>query len=229
MLITDHLRNSRNESAGTRPPPGAPERAAGAHRRRSARRARGAAPAAQSRRVPARDRVVAGRRARGRRGARVRRRADRSQLRARHDLRRGGPQSALAHPGDRPDASGRGDDGLGQRRGRGRSDAPRRARFRPEAVGQRAAAGDHSHADRAEPGAAQGPAARGRELAAARRGHAEADRRIVGDAERAAGDLAHRSVGRQRADPRRERHRQGSRRARAARRVEPRVAPDGRW
>ena len=129
--------------------------------------------------------------------------------------------------GDRPDAAGRGHDGLGQRRGRGRGDAPRRARLHPEAVGQRAAAGDRPHADRAEPGAAQGPAARGRELAAARRGHAEAHRRVGRDAERAAGDRARRPVGRQRAHPRRERHRQGRRGARAARGVEPRAR--GRW
>ena len=36
------------------------------------------------------------------------------------------------------DAADRRDDRLGQRRGRGRSDAPRRPRFRAEAVGERA-------------------------------------------------------------------------------------------
>ena len=44
----------------------------------------------------------------------------------------------------------------------------------------------------------------------------------------AAGDRARRAVGRERADPRRERHGQGGRRAGAARRLEPRVAADGR-
>ena len=36
-----------------------------------------------------------------------------------------------------PHAAGRRDDGVGQRRGRGRGDAARRARLHPEAVGQR--------------------------------------------------------------------------------------------
>ena len=184
---------------------------------------RGAAAAAQGRGVPARDRLLAGRGARGGRSARVRRRADRSQLRARHDLRRRGARICSSRiQGDRPDAAGRRDDRLGQRRSRGRGDAPRRARFRAEAVGQRPPARHHPHPDRAEPGAAQGPAARSRELAAPRRGHAEADRRVAGDAERAAGHRARRPLRRERADPRRERHRQGRRRARAARRLEPR-------
>ena len=39
----------------------------------------------------------------------------------------------------RLDPAGRRDDGVGQRRRRGRGDAPRRARLRAEAVGQRAA------------------------------------------------------------------------------------------
>ena len=155
--------------AGYRPPPGSPERAARADRRRSAGRARGAAPAAQGRGLPARDRVVSRRRAGRGRGARVRRRADRSQLRARHDVGRGGAQPAVAQPGDRSHAAGRGDDGVGQRGRRGRGHAPRRARLHPEAVGQRAAARDHPHADRAQSGAPEGPAPRGRELAAPRR------------------------------------------------------------
>ena len=177
MLITDHLK-SRSESPETSAP-GAPERAARAHRRRSVATCSRRCGCCSRPRVPARDRLLARRRARGGRGARVRRRADRPELRARHDVGRRRPQPALAHPGHRSDAAGRGDDGVGQRRGRRRGDAPRRARLRPEAVGQRAAARDRPHPDRAEPGAAQGAAARGRELAAARRGHAEADRRIV--------------------------------------------------
>ena len=55
----------RNDSPEHARHPGPAERAARAHRRRSARRPRGAAPAAQGRRVPARDRLLAGRRARG--------------------------------------------------------------------------------------------------------------------------------------------------------------------
>ena len=127
-----------------------------------------------------------------------------------------------------PDAARRRDDRVGQRRGRGRSHAPRRPRLHPEAVGQRAAARDHPHADRAEPGAAQGPAARSRELAAARRG---ACRSIVAESPAMQTVLQVISrvgpVGRQRPDHRRERHRQGRRRAGAARRVEPRLAADG--
>ena len=52
------------------------------------------------------------------------------------------------------DAAGDRDDGVGQRRPRRRGDAARRARLRPEAVGQRAAADDAAHADRAGPRAA---------------------------------------------------------------------------
>ena len=51
-------------------------------------------------------------------------------------------------------AAGRRDDGVGLGEPRGRGDAPRRARLRREAVGQRAAAGDRPHADRARPRAA---------------------------------------------------------------------------
>ena len=224
---TDHLRNQRSDSPETVRHPVRPSEPRVLIADDQPDVARSAPPAAEGRRLPARDRLVAGRRARGGRGARVRRRAHRPQLRARHDLRRRRPQPPVAHPGHRSDAAGRRDDGVGQRRGRRRGDAARRARLRPEAVGQRAAARHHPHADRAEPGAAERSAPRGRELAAARRGHAEADRRVRGDAERAAGHLARRAVGRERADPRRERHRQGSRRARAARRLEPRVT--ARW
>ena len=44
------------------------------------------------------------------------------------------------------DLAGRGDDGVGQRRSGGRSDASRRARLHSEALGQRAAAGRRAHA-----------------------------------------------------------------------------------
>ena len=73
------------------------------------------------------------------RGARLRRRADRPQLRARHHVGPRGPRPAVAAAGARPHAAGRRDDGVGQRRRRRRGDAPRRARLRPEAVGERAA------------------------------------------------------------------------------------------
>ena len=164
---------------GQRPPRGSPERAARAHRGRSAGRARGAAPVAESRGLPARDGVVARGRAGGRRGARVRRRPDRSQLRARHDLRRGGAQPAVAQPGHRSDAAGGGDDGVGQRGSGGRGHAARRPRLHSEAVGQRAAALDHPHADRAQSGAPEGPAPRSGELPASRRRPAEADGRVA--------------------------------------------------
>ena len=77
---------------------------------------------------------------------------------------------------DRSHVAGRRHDRVGQRRSRRRGDAPRRARFHPEAVGQRPPARDRPHADRVEPGAPQRPASRGGEFPAARRGDAESRR-----------------------------------------------------
>ncbi len=150
------------------------------------------------------------------------------ELHAGHDVGRRRPQPALANAGTRPDAAGGRHDRMGQCRDRRRSDAPGRARFHPEALGQRAAAVDHPDADRAEPGAAQRTTARGRELAAAQRRLSQDRRRIAVDAERAAGHLARGAVGCQRPRARRERHRQGRRRAGAPFRVEPGVEAHGR-
>ena len=120
----------------------------------------------------------------------------------------------------RSDAAGRGDDRLGQRRPRGRGDAARRARLRPEAVGQRAAARHRAHAGRARRRRCDGAAARGREPHAARRGPAaRSSRESPRHAAGAADDRARRAVRRERADHRRERHGQGPGRAGAARRL----------
>ena len=58
-----------------------------------------------------------------------------------------GPADAHSRRGS--DASGRGDDGVGQRRSRGRSNASRRARLHSKAVGQRAPPGSVAYAGRA--------------------------------------------------------------------------------
>ena len=107
--------------------------------------------------------------------------------------------------------------GIGEPRGRG--DAPRRARLRREAVGQRPPAGHRAHADRAGTGAARErprleaqTAAAGRDGTPALIAESAAMRPVLRD------DRARRAVRRQRAHHRRERHRQGARRAGAARR-----------
>ena len=112
--------------------------------------------------------------------------------------------------GHRFGAAGDRDDGLGHRGPGGGSDAPRRARFRPEAVGKRAAADHRQDADRTEQRHPPRHAPGSGEPAAARRRRADADRRIAVHAAGAADDLARGAVGRQRADHRRARHRQGS-------------------
>ena len=64
-----------------------------------------------------------------------------------------------ADPRARSDAAGAGDDGVEQRRRRGRGDAARRARLHREAVGRREAAGDGADADRAAPRGARAASA----------------------------------------------------------------------
>ncbi len=131
-----------------------------------------------------------------------------------------------AASGRRSDAAGHRVDRLGERRCRRRGDAPGRARLRPEALGQRPAARHRPNAGGAEPRAAPGAAAR-RGRAAQLRRRASADCAIAGDE---AGDRAHRADGairRQRADYRRERHRQGAGRAGDSRAVAARAAADG--
>ena len=119
--------------------------------------------------------------------ARLRRRPHRPQLRARHDLGRGRARPAAAHPRRRRVAAGGRDDGVGLGRPRGRGDAARRARLRREAVGQRAAARDRAHADRARPRAAPRPPARGGEPARCRpTARSPLHRRVAGDAAGAA-------------------------------------------
>ena len=127
----------------------------------------------------------------------------------------------------RSDAADRRDDRLGQRRRGGRSDAPRRARLRPEAVGERAAAHDRAHAGRAGARAPPAAAARSREPIAQARHPADAHRRGGVDAAGARADLARRAVGSQRAHHRRERHRQRHGRAGDPRGV--RRAPAKGW
>ena len=77
---------------------------------------------------------------RGGRSASIRPRPDGPELHGRHDVGPRGHRSARARAGARSAAAGRRDDRLGQRRSRGRGHAPRRARLRAEAVGQRAPA-----------------------------------------------------------------------------------------
>ena len=126
-------------------------------RRRPARRARGAAPAAQGRGLPHRVRRLAGRRS-SPRSTRDEFDAVLMDLNYTRDTTSGqeGLDLLSQLQRARSDAAGGRDDGVGQRRGRGRGDAPRRARLRPEAVGQRAAADDRPHAGRARPRAAHG-------------------------------------------------------------------------
>ena len=75
-----------------------------------------------------------------------------------------------------PTLAGRRDDGVGQRRSRGRSNAPRRARLHSKTVGQRATARRFAHAGRACRSAASWPASRSREHGAAR--HAESSNEL---------------------------------------------------
>ena len=102
--------------------------------------------------------------------------------------------------------------------------APRRARLRREAVGQRAAGPILAHAGGARPRAAPHAAARDREPAPAPRHLPQHDRRVAAMQPVLAAHGARRSVGRQRAHHRRARHRQGARRALAARGVAARAA-----
>ena len=169
--------------------------------------------------------VLARRRARGPGGARLRRRAHRPELHARHDLgRTRGSTCSRRIQRARPEPARRRDDGLGQRRPRRRGHAPRRARLRPEALGQRAAPDDAPHPDRARPRAPRGAAASRRRTAFCARRGARADRGVAGDAARPRPHRAGRPLRRQRPDHRRERHRQGHRRPRPPRRVPARRA-----
>ena len=139
-----------------------------AGRRRPARRVRGAAPAAQERGLrPALRGLAGGAVVGGRRREEFDARPDGPQLRARHDVGPRGPRPARPAEGARPHAAGGGDDGLGQRRPGGRGHAPRRARLRVEAVGERAARLHPAHAGRAARRAAAGRAPGGREPRAA--------------------------------------------------------------
>ena len=117
------------------------------------------------------------------------------------------------------DAARHRDDRLGQRRHRRRSDAAGRPRLRPEAVGQRARAGHRPHAGRTVAGAAPAAAPRSREPLPEARRRTAPHRRGGGDAAGARDRSARRPVRRQRADHRRERHRQGDGRAGDPRRV----------
>jgi len=89
----------------------------------------------------------------------VRSGADGSELHGRHDVGPRGHRSPRARAGARSPASCRRDDGLGQRRSRSGSDAPRRPGLRTEAVGQHAAPHDAQAGDRCRARAA--PAGRG--------------------------------------------------------------------
>ena len=191
--------------------------------------ARSAAPAAEGRGLPDRDRRLARRRPRRHREQRFRRRPDGPQLHPRHHLRPGGPRSALAASRAIDSiAPRRRHDRLGQRRSRGRGHAPRRARLHPEALGQRAPA-QRSSAPRsssARPSAAASGWKPRTACCAPKAGPsliAEAPAMQPG----AAADRPRRPLRRQRADHRRDRHRQGSGRAHAARRLRPRLQADG--
>ena len=110
----------------------------------------------------------------------VRSRADGSELHRRHDVgpRRDRPPGARA--GARRHAAGRRDDRLGLGRPRGRGHAPRRARLRPEALGQRSARRDCC-APRSRQ-AASGARSAQREAARARRSAAHPAHAAAGDA-----------------------------------------------
>ena len=190
-------------------------------RRRPARRPRGAAPAAQGRGLRASR-------------PRPRRPASLAALEAREfdvvlidlnyarDTTSGeeGLDLLSQLAGARPDAAGRRDDGVGQRRSRGRSDAPRRARLRRRSRGTTRGCSPIVRTQ-IELGRALRRAQRleAREPAAAR---ATACPQLIAESPAMqpvlAADRARRAVGRQRPDHRRERHRQGRRRAGAARR-----------
>ncbi len=166
-----------------------------------------------------RDGILSRGSARRPRGARLRRRPHRPELRARHHVGPGGPRPARPRPRARPLPAGPRHDGLGHGRPGGRGDAARRARLRAEALGQHAAAHDAAHADRARPRAAARGPPRGREPNPAQRGGAGDDRGIAGHAPGPGRHRARGARGCQRAHHRRERQRQGRRRAGAARRL----------
>jgi hypothetical protein len=190
-------------------------------RRRSGRHSRRAADAAGRRGVRGHARALTRRGARTPRGLRVRPRDSRSELHARHHVGPGRARPDGAHPRHRPDTSGAGGDGVEQRERRRRSDAARRARLHREAMGRRTAAGDHPNADRPAAGAATQPAAPGSERQAPARRHARFHRRLPRHSAGAPDDRTHRGVRRRRADHRRARHRQGSRRHLGSRTVRP--------
>ena len=141
----------------------------------------------------------------------LRRRADRSQLHARHDVRTGRVRAARADEGDRSDAARARDDRLEQRLGRGRGDAARRARLHREAVGRRQARGGGADTARTAARAPAQPAAAGREHAPAAARPADVHRRSAGHEGRARDDRARGGVRRVGADHRRTRHRKRGR------------------
>ncbi len=83
------------------------------------------------------SRTVAGRGARTARGRRLRSRPPRSQLHTRHHVGAGRLRPDGTDPRAGSDAAGPRHDGVEQRRGSGRGDAPRRPRLHREAVGRR--------------------------------------------------------------------------------------------
>ncbi len=145
----------------------------------------------------------------------------------RHHLRPGRSGSALAHSEHRFDPAGDRDDGLGHRETGGRGHAPRRARFHPEALGERAAGEHRQDPDRSEQRHPAGHAPGSREPAAARRRRSLPDRRVAVHAAGAADDFARGPVRRQRPDHRRAGHRQRGGRQDACTRFR-RAAPS-RW
>ncbi len=90
---------------------------------------------------PAAVREVAGQRV-------LRRRAHRPELHARYHLGPGRSRPALRNRGHRQQPASDRHDRVGQRRTGRRSHAPRRARFHPEALGERAPARDPAHPGR---------------------------------------------------------------------------------
>ena len=156
---------------------------------------------------------------------RFRRRADRSQLRARHDIGRRRTRPARTDPDRRSDAARFRHDRMGQRRWRGRSDAARRLRLCREALGQRSP-GPGRFVARSRWAAPCAPAASCRP-----NGYAPIDARsppphrgIAAHASGARPHGAHRTVGCERPHFRRARYGQRARGPVAARRVRPRDA-----
>ncbi len=149
--------------------------------------------------------------------AHARRDPARRQFRARRDRRRRGFPLARADARARSRCGDRADHRAWRRADGGRRDEARRDRLRLQALGQRAAARHRPH----RRGAAQlAPRDDGREgQGRDDRGHAgrhAAAGYVARHRARALADRARRADRRQRADPRRERHGQGTGRARAA-------------